>query len=273
MQFAINYSPQAAALLQREEIVIDRFKCPNWDWLIAEARQFLQVYVHFDLIAGNGSVRQCDWAAVERQLAQTGTHYVNLHPDVRLRDFGFSAQPERRSEIERVAEQVLADLAWVSARVGAERVLLENLPFRENARNPAASMVRALSDPAELSRIISAARVGLLLDLSHAALSAPAFGLSEDAYIDALPLARVGEVHVTGIGLVEGERRDHLPMTAPDWTRFAGFIQRLRAGAMGRPAIVAFEYGGVGEKFAWRSDSEVIRRDGQKLYYGVHSAL
>jgi hypothetical protein len=37
MEFALNYSPQAAQLLQEGRIEIDRYKCPDWpDVRVAE---------------------------------------------------------------------------------------------------------------------------------------------------------------------------------------------------------------------------------------------
>ena len=42
-------------------------------------------------------------------------------------------------------------------------------------------------------------------------------------------------------------------------------IDRIAVGAWATPDIVAFEYGGVGEPFTWRSEAGVIERDVNRL--------
>jgi hypothetical protein len=64
---------------------------------------------------------------------------------------------------------------------------------------------------------------------------------------------------------VNGKLLDHMPLAGEDvaWTQWA--IDRIAAGAWVKPRIVAFEYGGVGEPFKWRSDASVIERDVNRL--------
>ncbi len=54
MQFALNYSPQAADLVWAGQIDIDLFKCPPWTEMTAAAQAIRPVYVHFGLQAGGG---------------------------------------------------------------------------------------------------------------------------------------------------------------------------------------------------------------------------
>src|SRR5207253_10695921 len=49
MEFSINYSLEAAALLAAGKINIDRLKLPDWPNMIADAKKLGPVYVHFPL--------------------------------------------------------------------------------------------------------------------------------------------------------------------------------------------------------------------------------
>jgi hypothetical protein len=42
-------------------------------------------------------------------------------------------------------------------------------------------------------------------------------------------------------------------------------MQQIASGAWSRPWCAAFEYGGTGEPFAWRSESSVIASDLPRL--------
>ncbi len=273
MQFAINYSPQAAALLQQGVIQIDRFKCPNWDWLIAEAIQIAPVYVHFDLRVGDGSIVHRDWGEIVRQIALTGTPYLNLHPEVRFRDYGWQRGHLTAGQIERVIEQVVRDIAIAVHRVGAERVILENVPYRgDSVRKPKDRTIGVTSEPDIFRRVVQATGINFLLDLSHAALTAETLGTTAESYVQSLPLERLRELHITGIRMVNQQKRDHLAMTDEDWARFHWFLDEVKQGKAASPWVVAFEYGGIGEKFAWRSDPEVIAHDVPLLYQTVKCA-
>lgn len=258
MQLAINYSPQAAALLGQNAIVLDRFKLPNWDWLIAEAKAFAPVYVHFDLIAGDGKLAQRDWDTLERQLRETDTRYLNLHLFPRLSDFRWTAQPDKAGEA-RVIETMLRDIALAVSRVGAERVIVENIPLK---RKDGAVTLCVNADV--IRDVLRATGAGLLLDISHARLTCEALGWDVSQYLDALPLERTREVHVTGILSIEGQRRDHFGMQPDDWPFLDMALDKLKTRGA-QPDLLSFEYGGVGERFEWRSETKVIAQDMPKL--------
>ncbi len=87
MNFAINYSPQSAELFQSGKIQVDRFKCPDWPWMIAEASRLCPVAVHFNLTVGNGSVKDIDWETTLHLLESTSTPFLNFHLESRHHDF------------------------------------------------------------------------------------------------------------------------------------------------------------------------------------------
>lgn len=259
MQFAINYSPQAAALLSAGKIEIDRFKCPPWPDLVAEARQIAPVYVHFDLRAGNGKLAagEVDFDAIERFLIETDTPYVNVH---------LLIKEGMVQGAEEAAARMAADIEAAARRFGAERIIAENIPYRASSLDEiGGKYARECVDPAVIRAVLDATGAGFLFDISHARITAQNLGMDLQSYIDALPIERMFEMHVTGLGEMNGIVTDHLPLQADDWAIFEAFMGRIGKDARD-PWCLAFEYGGVGERFAPRSDSGVIAEQVPRLF-------
>lgn len=254
MEFALNYSPQAAELLRAGKIEIDRFKCPPWRDMIVEARQFCKVYVHFDLVAGTPKLAKTDWDVVEALLAQTDTAFVNLHLAPRGGDMPEFDDPNHPACYDAVVEQLIRDVEMVVRRFGTERVIAENVPYRDSG----GYFIRNAILPEAVSQVVTATGCGLLLDVSHARIAAFALGMDWRDYIAALPLDRVRELHLTGLGVNENVITDHLALTDADWLVVGWAMEQIRTRAWSRPALVALEYGGVSSKFEWRTDSTVI---------------
>ncbi|HEV2295833.1 MAG TPA: DUF692 family protein [Tepidisphaeraceae bacterium] len=262
MQFTVNFSPEAAQLFADKRIHVDRFKCPDWPDMIEQARALAPVYVHFPLDAGTISGRACDLDAVDAMARDTDTPFVDYHLVAYDRDF-----PDRPTNTtdpdvtETVVERAIADISRAADRFGAGRVILENIPYF----GAGGKYMRASVDPAVLKRIIDATGCGFLLDLSHARIAAHYLEVDPHAYIESLPVADLRELHLTGVDWVNGKLLDHMPLGDEDitWTRWA--VERIAARAWTKPQIVAFEYGGVGEPFRWRSAAGVIERDVNRL--------
>ncbi|GAC1631005.1 MAG: DUF692 domain-containing protein [Nevskia sp.] len=87
--------------------------------------------------------------------------------------------------------RVCAHLAEVQDALG-RRLLIEN---------PATYLGYAcssMSEPQFVSEVVRRSGCGLLLDVSNVLVSATNHGLDPQAYLDALPLAAVGEIHLAG---------------------------------------------------------------------------
>ncbi|MBE3590382.1 MAG: DUF692 family protein [Firmicutes bacterium] len=251
MKFAVNYSPQAAGLFASGVFGLDLFKCPDWPDLVDEARRHRPVYVHFDLVAGDG-LKDMDWNAVDALLERTGTPYVNLH--LAPRSFAEDASPTL------LADRLVEDVMKMAARYGAHRVIVENVPYRPGGKVP-----RAAVEPDVIGRVVRETGCGFLLDVAHARIAARSLGVDERVYIEALPVAHLRELHVTGLGH-DGQRlRDHMPLTEEDWARTEWVVARVADGTFGRPWVLACEYGGVGPVFEWRSDPSVMAEQFPRL--------
>ncbi len=269
MKFAINYSKQAAHLVEQGDIKIDRFKCPDWPDLIAEASRLCSVAVHFTLQAGNGEVQKTDWGLVERLLQRTGTDYVNLHLAPESSDFpGMPVDTRRATDRRIVIDRMITDVQAVINRFGAERVILENVPYHPED----GTVIRLGVEPDAISEVVGATGCGLLLDISHARIAARHLEMDERTYMAALPVDRLRELHFTGLHNLNGRWQDHLPVLDDDWPVLDWVLERIRQGEWAQPGMLAFEYGGVGEKFAWRSDQTVIAEQAPRLYRYAHAA-
>ncbi len=264
MKLAINYSPEAEALAARGAVDFDLFKCPPaWDPVVAEhapdlfarARAVRPVYLHFPLNAGDDSLRAADWGRVEEAMAQTDTPFVNVHLLARAQDFpdmpGDTAAP---AHVRRVLDALVRDVGVAAARLGPERVIVENVVYGGAGDDVLLPCV----DPAVISEVVRRTGCRLLLDTAHARLSAAALGVDVQEYVECLPVARLGELHVTGARPENMRGRDSMPMGREDWALAEWAIARIAGGAWGRPWAVAFEYGGVGPIFASRSGADVI---------------
>jgi uncharacterized protein len=264
MQLAINYSPAAAGLVQSGQIDIDYFKTPDWDWLVKEASQHKPVAVHFSLEAGNGNLREVDWSAVNHLAQSTNTPYINLHLDARQSFYpNFSVDTSNPSDVEKVAKIIQSDVMSVVERFGPERVIIENSPYRAEEGNT----MRLCVLPELITRVVNQSGCSLLLDISHAIITAKALGTDPDDYISSLPLKEIKEMHFAGIHLdqITGHWIDHLSIQGDDWYWLDWVLNSILTGQCSTPWLLAFEYGGVGEPFVGRSLSEVIREQVPQL--------
>ena len=264
MRLAINYSPQAEALAASGAVNFDLFKCPPaWDPvvpehapdLLARARAVRPIYLHFPLHAGNGSLRTTDWDQAEKALAQTGTPFINVHLQAHAQDFpDIPPDTTEAAHVQRILEALVQDVALVTARFGPDRVIVENVVYR----GADGKVLLPCVDPAVIGEVVEETGCGFLLDLAHARLTASALDMDAQEYTARLPVARLRELHVTGAQPRDGRLRDSMPMGPEDWALIEWAMGRIGGGSWKRPWAAAFEYGGVGPGFEWRSEAGVI---------------
>ena len=250
IQFALNYSRPAAHLVRDRVIEIDRFKCPDWPDVIAEASQLRPAYVHFPLSASKPGGLHADFDAIDAMARATSTPFINIHLSPQVKVFGGWND-------DRIEGRLIDDVNQLVARFGADRVMVESVPFG----NPAESFFQPATEPEMISRIVERTGCGLLLDLSHARITARVLGRDERDFIDRFPVERLRELHVTGLGFIGPILKDHLPMTDADWMMFEWAIDRIASKRWNTPWCIACEYGGVGELFSKMTDRDVIARD------------
>lgn len=289
MQFALNYSPQAAALVQAGQIEIDLFKCPPWLELVTEAQATWPVYIHFGLkvgrgsgeVANSGDKRSVDWAEVEYWLASTDTPFINLHLEATSTSYpGIRAESVTANDAEQVRDAYCLDVQAAVSLFGPERVIVEN-NHGNNGKALAAGIL-----PGVIRGVVEATGCGFLFDISHARLAARRLGMNEYDYAAQLPLEHTREIHVTGLQRFgspwaermqangveeerilryEGRLLDHLPLTAADWEVMDWAAAELRQGKWGQPNIIAIECGGTGPLWQALTDIDALASQTPRL--------
>jgi len=201
-----------------------------------------------------------DFEAIDAMASATRTPFINIHLSPQMRDFeGWSD--------DRIEGRLIDDVNGLVARFGADRVMVESVPFG----NPAEGFFQPATEPPAIRRIVERTGCGLLLDLSHARITARVLGKDERDFLDRMPTEHLRELHVTGLGFIGPILKDHLPMTDADWTMFEFALDRIRGKRWATPWCIACEYGGVGELFAKQTERDVIARDIPRMATMVHS--
>ncbi len=265
VQLSINYSPQAAGLHHGGAIVLDRWKCSEWPELIAGAQATgLPHYLHFDLQAGPGDSQDIDLDHLAAACAASDTPHVNLHVATRRVDYPeIAVESDAPVNVERVLAQTGQDIRRVGDRFGAEHVIIENLPYR----GPDGARLRIGQEASFLHHLCKETGCGFLLDIAHARTAAHHLGYDERIYLASLLVDRLRELHVSDVDCDEqGRLREHMPLSEQDWALLEWCLEQIRQGQWACPWIVAFEYGGIGPLFAWRSESKVLAEQVPRLH-------
>ncbi len=258
MEFALNYSEPAARLVGEGAIEIDRFKCPDWPDTIAAAQQLRPAYAHFPIEVGTAKFADTHFDRIAALAKATATRFINVHLVPNAWDFPDEADAEAR---------LIDDITQVVQRFGKDRVIIEMAPWG----NPAENFVRGATETDMITRLIAKTGAGLLLDLSHARITAQVTKQDERDFLDRMPVAHLRELHVTGLGYIGPILKDHLPMTDDDWRMLEWTLDRIASKKWPTPWCLACEYGGIGEAFAKMTDPSVLARDVPRMWEMVNA--
>lgn len=256
MKFAVNYSTPLVRLLDEGAITIDLIKCPDWEGMLEEAAPYGPITIHYDLEVGLGNTFKADFERIIALKNRTFTPHFNTH--LVTPQYFDSNNPQ---DINRINTRWRNEIQLMIDHLGAKAVALEHYPYTE-----ATPHLRYPADNRVFTEVIKDTGCMLLLDLAHARVTADTFGIDVKNYIRSLPLDRLVEMHVTGIKTHGGVLTDHFEMSSSDWDLLEWALQEIRAGHWREPQVVAFEYGGVGEVFIWRTNYEVLKNQVPILY-------
>lgn len=265
MKLAVNFSKEAEKLLNDKSITVDMFKCPDFSKdLIYQAENTKSCYIHFGLNAGSGQMNNVNWQVIDELRKHTQTPYVNVHAVAFAKDYpNVDVLTTDSYQINKMINSTITDIEFVSQKVDVENIIIENVICRGEGEN----MMKPIIDPRVFSEIVKETGCGFLLDIAHAQMTSMCLGLDVKDYISQLPLNHLKELHITGIQLDKnGRLRDSMPMTSKDWSLASWVIQHIKNGDWPKPWVVAFEYGGVGPTFEWRSDKKVLEKQIPILY-------
>lgn len=275
MRLAVNYSRELAELIRCDRIAVDLIKCPAWPEVVGEAVKLGKTYVHFPFCCTSTTRGEAFDNNILPLLSSTQTIFINTHIE--------PPQPSTCS-IDAFIADAVANIMALRFRARQWRVRLGKLPRCVAktgtiiAENCPPSLIPGTSDQSVLEaswvkQIVETADVGFLLDIGHARLSAALLGQDTKHYIQQLPVRRIRELHITGIGVSPaGRKEDHCPLTDADWELFEWVLGNIRYGTFSEPEVVAFEYGGIGELFSWRSEGSVLANQVPKLFSMVNES-
>ncbi|MFZ3071329.1 MAG: DUF692 family multinuclear iron-containing protein [Anaerolineaceae bacterium] len=255
MKLAVNYSVPLDNLLSQGLVELDLLKCPEWDGVVKAGLKLKPVYIHFDISAGNGSVTNLDFDLIRRMLKMTDTPHLNCHlaADPAL-------DPKKPADMRRLVKVWKSEMQYLRAQVEGCPLVAENLPCA-----PYMPGSEIGSNPELIREALDSLGVDLLLDLSHARITAANLGLDYQEYIHQLPVERLAELHITGIRPYRSYLTDHFEMRSEDWEAAGWAAEQIASHAWREPEIVAFEYGGIGDVFGWRSEEWVLKEQIPRL--------
>lgn len=200
MRLAVNDTPLARAALRDGRLDVDAVETsgpkvngfraafpatpallhvPVWDWSLAHPHAPAQ---------RNAAAR------IDAALDATGAPWLSLHVGFAAATVAFDDGMKPTSPVlsrDATLAAMTATVRQVAARVGVP-VLLENLDLQPGGA------YEHVCDPGFLRELLQATDTLLLLDLAHAQVSASRMGLPIGSYLDALPLERVRQVHLSG---------------------------------------------------------------------------
>ncbi len=260
MKLAVNYSAPLIRLIEQGLVQVDLIKCPDWDGMLQEAKPYGPITIHYDLEVGLGHTFSADLDRIERLKAATGTPYINTHLVTRK-----NHHPNNPDEIREINVLWRDELQVMIDKFGGRSIALEHYPFTPDNPN-----IATAADSTIFSNVIRDVDCMLLLDLAHARITANTLNIDVKDYIESLPLDRLVEVHITGIKKHGGILTDHFELSKEDWAVFEWALMEIREGKWPTPRIIAFEYGGVGSTFSWRTDQDVLKYQVPRLYEMVH---
>jgi uncharacterized protein (UPF0276 family) len=213
------------------------------------AQRRLELHVHF-AHATSAAISEHELIRCEGFLRTTDTVFVNTHFRIPM-----DMAVDGKLQEDRLMSQALSHVGQLASKFGKNAIVVEHIPESE-----------WLADlgcyPELVSQLVRTAGVWLLLDISHARLSARHYGCSAAQYIERLPLNRLKLIHSTGVGQdTDGSWVDHLPMDDHDYDLLAAILEESRNGRYPVPAAVQHEYGGITGFFQRYSSADVLERE------------
>ena len=261
MKFAVKYSHTLIQLVKEGSVNIDLIKCPDWEGMIKQAQPYGEITVHFDLKAGLGNTFDVDFSRIKAIQEQTRTPHVNTHLVApKNLDTDIPNEVQKINKLWREEIQIMTD------HLGESSVTLEHFPYTLNTPH----LLPAVESK-NFSKVILDTNCRFLLDLAHASITADSLSMNVKDYIRSLPLDRLVEMHITGIKLYGGVLTDHFPLQERDLKLFTWALEQIQKGYWRKPEIIAFEYGGVGNSFFWRTDNKILETQVPMLYEMVQS--
>lgn len=253
MLLGCNYSSQLIELMQEEKVNVDYIKLGLYE--MYEEAFDISCSISPVLIHGVGldertsmkSLNKIDWDSINNSIRKFRSPHLGIHLIAHSDDW------EELVEYDVIVERMIKVAKTWSKNIQVP-FLLENTPWSPYYQQK--GILPCSADADLIRKICEEADVGLLLDTSHAKISASHRNEDIFSYLEKFPLEKVKEIHTVGSMMTEehGLKDKHQEMQEEDYEILNWILQKTN------PNVVTLEYGGPGELFSWRSDKEALER-------------
>lgn len=252
MELAVNCSDILMTLLDQDPgLPVDYIKVPTIPfpecWLQFDKgetrRQLLPHLAQPGVIALGRTApdEQFNHTIIQQILQRTDPPYLSTHVEAPLDCFPEYREYQHQNHpfIQRVLqEHFLKAIAKVKENINVPLVI-ENFPYYTWWRH-----FKTGSEPQFLTELCEIGDCGFLLDIAHARCTAWHNKMDVTAYINALPLYRLREIHLAGTQFrqLEGLRDTHTVIDETDYKILQYILKKSD------PRIITIEYGGMPER-------------------------
>jgi uncharacterized protein (UPF0276 family) len=248
MKLAVNYSDMLISLISvNPNLPIDYIKAPTipfpkcWDQFY-RGKVYCNILPHLAqpgiLFLSHPELdKNFNEYIIKKVLKLTKPPYLSTHIEAPLSHFPeFQKELHNRHPIiNRVLKKRFLDCIWLVQRKIKIPLVLENSPYYSWYH-----YFKESCEPEFINELCEKGDCGFILDIAHARISAQNFKINVYEYIDALPLSKVIEIHLSGIreDTPIGFWDSHTMLDENDYTLLQYTLNKTK------PEVVTIEYGG-----------------------------
>lgn len=238
MYLGCNWSKALEILLERDTVKIDYIKAGAYGTFNEEfikMRSLRPILLHglgnFEC-TGMNNIEIVDFYLANKLIKDCNSPHYGLHLTVKNSDI-YSGMTE-----ENIYERMCENIQMFKNNITVP-LLLENIP--DTPEDRIVYDHYPYFKPEQIRRVIIENDVSLLLDITHAKITAQYHGLDVYDYIGQLPLERIVEIHVNG----SGYDKDGFPADTHESMKYEDF--KLLEWVLNRsnPDVVSLEYAGI----------------------------
>jgi uncharacterized protein (UPF0276 family) len=243
MKYACNVSYELMNILENDSTFCDYIKIGAFgrtEALLEVAFSLKPLLIHgfgwFER-GGMSSTKDIDYDKMNRYIQKYQSPFIGIHSLCFEED-------ARQIQNTSILDFMIQRFNDFSKHIHTD-ILIENMDYSSYYPYPTTLMETV--KPEFICRLIDKTDLGLLLDTSHAKVSAYQLNMDIYKYLDALPLEAIREIHFSGTGFEKdaGYKDIHGIMDEEDY-RIAQYLQeRLQKFSSQKLEMITLEYGTV----------------------------
>ena len=243
MKYACNMSYPLMDILKTTPIFCDYIKIGAFgptENLLDQAYSLKPLLIHgFGWFERGGmpSTKEIDYDKINQYIQKYQTPFIGIH--------SLCYEEDARQIYNQNVRSFMVDRFKEFTNHISCQILIENMDYNPFYSHPSTQMETV--KPEFISKLVEDTGLGLLLDTSHAKVSAYQLNMDIYAYLDQLPLEAIKEIHFSG---TQFERKSgyidvHGIMDEEDY-QIARYLQeRIKKIDLNRLTMITLEYGTV----------------------------